>query len=96
MIGWEKMESKISKLNQLQEVGLSNCRIVGETEHLGISAVCPAIKDIDLSKNLFTDINQVAAICSGLEHLEILRLNYNRFSVLTPLLNKEAFKVFRF
>ena len=45
-----------------------------------VKSVSPRIVELDLSRNLFEDWREVAAICSQLEHLRSLRLDGNRFS----------------
>lgn len=45
-----------------------------------MSNVSPRIIELDLSRNLFEDWREVAAICSQLEHLRSLRADGNRFS----------------
>jgi hypothetical protein len=45
-----------------------------------IQTTCPHIISLDLSRNLFPDLQTVAEICSPLRHLQSLRLTGNRFS----------------
>lgn len=47
-----------------------------------IRDVCPKITELDLGRNLFTSIHQIAAICGQLEHLKSLRVDGNRFHAL--------------
>jgi tubulin-specific chaperone E len=49
-----------------------------------IRRVCPKITSLDLSRNLFSSLSEVAAICAPLEHLRTLRLTGNRFWHVTP------------
>jgi tubulin-specific chaperone E len=91
MIGWKKMESKLSQLHCLKEVGLSNMRVVGGDPDGLIQSSCPSVSDLDLSKNLFTCLSDVARICQELRNLEILRLNNNRF-VVPSNLDQNAFR----
>jgi hypothetical protein len=93
MIGWEKMESKLARLELLMEVGLSNMRIVGEPFPGLVQGTCPSVTDLDLSKNLFTNLSDVAKICCELKNLEILRLNHNRFHVPTQLSTEQPFSM---
>jgi Leucine-rich repeat (LRR) protein len=93
MIGWEKTESKLARLELLMEVGLSNMRIVGEPFVGLVQATCPRVTDLDLSKNLFADLSDIAKICNELKYLEILRLNHNRFRVPSQLTTQQAFRM---
>ena len=88
-VGWEKIINKQSKLSLLTIVGLSQydvgpCQEARESETQLIRETCPNIMDLDLSRNLITEWDQIAEICSGLIHLESLRLSFNR---LNPLLS---------
>lgn len=78
-VGWEKMQSKLSKLDKLVIVGLAGSNVLHEPNPDLITNVCPSIEDLDLSRNLFTSLDQVASICQHLKKLEIIRLNRNRF-----------------
>ncbi|KAJ3176945.1 hypothetical protein HDU85_006475 [Gaertneriomyces sp. JEL0708] len=81
-VGWEKVARKVSKLSNLQEVGLAGMR-VGYADPMGqISITCPAIVDLDLSRSLLSNWTSVAEICRELPMLASLRLAHNR---LTPL-----------
>ena len=51
--------------------------------HSEIHEVCPKITELDLSRNLFESLHEVAAICDQLEHIKILRLDGNRFQDVT-------------
>jgi hypothetical protein len=77
--GWEKMQDKLSKLENLRELGLSNMNIsYGEGDQV-IAEALPLVEDIDLSRNLLPSLDSVAHICRLLGNLAILRLNYCRF-----------------
>ena len=44
-----------------------------------IQETCPNITSLDLSRNLFAWLQDVAEICAPLSHLKTLRLTGNRF-----------------
>jgi Leucine-rich repeat (LRR) protein len=48
-----------------------------------IRETCPKITELDLSRNLFSSLHEIAAICHQLEHLRALRLDGNRFECVT-------------
>ncbi|CAG8480640.1 10838_t:CDS:10 [Acaulospora morrowiae] len=86
-LGWEKVRRKLRQLDRLHEVGLSFERVSSAGNPGEIEALCPNIIDLNLSKNLLPDWETVISICKQLKKLEILRLNYNRFQVLTSTPN---------
>ena len=45
-----------------------------------IRDACPNIASLDLSRNLFSNLSDVAEICRPLRNLRTLRLTGNRFS----------------
>lgn len=88
-VGWEKMERKLSKLDCLKEVGLVEAEIAfGEPE---IADICPNVEDLDLSRNLFSNLAQIGQICKTLPLLKVLRLSRNRFSI-EPRPCEDSFK----
>ncbi|KAI9090038.1 hypothetical protein DFS34DRAFT_381295 [Phlyctochytrium arcticum] len=96
-VGWAKVARKIGKLDELREVGLAGQRvgyaIDAETAQT-LTMTCPAIEDLDLSRNLFDSWDQVADICRQLPHLESLRLAYNRIKPVPqpPMMLQGAFQ----
>ncbi|CAG8637274.1 10579_t:CDS:10 [Paraglomus brasilianum] len=92
-LGWDKVRRKQSHLDRLTEVGLSfeqisNAGVPGEIEAGNLNII-----DLNLSKNLLSDWENVAHICEQLKKLQILRLNYNRFQPLqSPPQSIEGFK----
>lgn len=78
--GWDKMQKRLSNLENLRELGLANMNIAyGEGSDI-IANALPLVEDIDLSRNLISNLTSVADICCNLSNLRILRLNYCRFS----------------
>ena len=79
-VGFEKIRRKQARLSELKFAVLDGARIAfaySDGEDGGderISAVCPMIKDLDLSRNLFRRAGTVVAICSELTDLRTLRL----------------------
>jgi hypothetical protein len=91
-VGWDKMEEKLSKLDSIREVGLSNMGIAHGNQKGEILNTCPAVEDLDLSRNLLADLESVAAICRELPNLKILRLSFNRFTTISSERLDESFK----
>ena len=80
-VGFEKIRRKQARLSELKFAVLDGARIAfaysdgeGKGGDERISAVCPMIKDLDLSRNLFRRAGTVVAICSELTDLHTLRL----------------------
>ncbi|KAJ3086711.1 hypothetical protein HK102_012653 [Quaeritorhiza haematococci] len=62
-----------------------------ERQSGALGKICPAIVDLDLSRNLFSTWFDVAAICRDLRNLESLRLVHNRFTPLrTPITSLQS------
>ncbi|KAI8914650.1 hypothetical protein EDD86DRAFT_199806 [Gorgonomyces haynaldii] len=85
--GWEKISKRVEQLDTLVEIGLSG----QEISHRGcpegeLQRTLPLCEDIDLSRNLFENWQQVAEICAEMPKLRILRLSYNRLNMsqITP------------
>ncbi|KAL2125284.1 hypothetical protein VTJ04DRAFT_1649 [Mycothermus thermophilus] len=91
-VGFDKVRQKQARLDELQYVMLDGLRIDrpgGEEEGQRIGEVCPRIKELDLSRNLFERFGTVGEICRELRGLRSLRVNGNRFQ---DVLNDESFK----
>jgi len=91
-VGFEKIQKQISELKDLRIVVLDGLCISGRiTEDSGASgegslaAICPNIRELDLSRSLFEDINEVMTLIGGLGHLESLKVDGNRFSNFTSM-----------
>lgn len=93
-VGWEKIQRKLACLDSLVEVGMSDMMIGYGGE--GIDKTCPLVEDIDLSRNLFADLEDVAEICKDLTKLRILRLSFNRFRIPKDNRLANSFKSVRF
>ncbi|KAJ3241791.1 hypothetical protein HDU81_010435 [Chytriomyces hyalinus] len=94
LVGWDKTRKQQSELERISIVGLAGMHIgwldpaltaisrrtfaPADQARGNISAVCPAIEDLDLSRNLFSNWHDVARITMELKKLESLRLNSNR------------------
>ncbi|KAI0874115.1 Thioesterase/thiol ester dehydrase-isomerase [Hypoxylon argillaceum] len=88
-VGFEKTRSKQARLSELRYAVLDGTRVAtvyGEGDP-SITNTCPKVVELDLSRNLFTKIGPVVAICSELPLLRELRLNGNRFQ---DILNDEG------
>ena len=76
MIGVSNIESKLSNLARLEIAGLADCKI-GGTDCSLLNDLNLGIKELDLSKNLFSSFEQIGQLLQYLPNLELLRLNYN-------------------
>ncbi|RYP54352.1 hypothetical protein DL768_000926 [Monosporascus sp. mg162] len=83
-VGFEKIRRKQAQLSELKFAILDGARIasVYAEGDEPIGTVCPKVKDLDLSRNLFRHVGTVVAICSELPDLRALRLNGNRFEAI--------------
>ena len=78
-VGFEKIRRKQARLSELKFAVLDGARVASAYAGDGdgdqpISALCPIIKDLDLSRNLFRRAGTVVSICSELTDLRTLRL----------------------
>lgn len=87
-IGFDKIRRQQAQLGELKIVILDGMRIgssggVGDNENENedekekerpIREVCPKVTELDLSRNLFTDLATVVEICAHLVDLRGLRL----------------------
>lgn len=90
-VGFEKIQKQISELKDLRIVVLDGICISGHDDENStadkstLATLCPNIRELDLSRNLFEDINEIMSIIGGLEHLESLRIDGNHFSQFTSM-----------
>ncbi|KAG0134111.1 hypothetical protein HOY82DRAFT_554788 [Tuber indicum] len=81
-VGFDKILEKLGRLRELEVVLLDGMRIVrgdGATEVLD---TCPKIEELDVSRNLWEGLEEIAGVCRGLKMLKGLRISGNRFSSL--------------
>ncbi|KAI1330294.1 Thioesterase/thiol ester dehydrase-isomerase [Xylariaceae sp. FL0255] len=83
-IGFEKIRRKQAQLSELRYAVLDSSRIAAVYEDEAetssrIAETCPKVRELELSRNLFTRIGTVVKICEELPELRNLRLNGNRF-----------------
>lgn len=83
-VGWDKIRQKQSNLSNLTIVGLSGYGIGYCSASPKVDEICPKIQDLDISRNLLTEWEDIKDITSGLLELESLRLSFNR---LNPIRN---------
>lgn len=48
----------------------------GEDAENSLSQTCPSITTLDLGRNLFETLSEIASICSQLDKLQSLKLEY--------------------
>ncbi|PSR78869.1 tubulin-specific chaperone E [Coniella lustricola] len=93
-IGFDKIRKQQAQLGELKYVILDAMCIDAATakdrgqqqqqqqqhkEEAAIRDICPKVIELDISRNLFTDLGPVVDICSNLSDLRSLRINGNRF-----------------
>ncbi|KAK6335495.1 hypothetical protein TWF696_002269 [Orbilia brochopaga] len=80
-VGFEKVSRKFSELDTLTRVILDYMRIkTCDDDFEEISSTCANLQEVDLSCNLFEDLEQVARICTSLQKLHTLSINGNRLA----------------
>jgi len=90
-VGFEKIQQQMSNLAELQIVVLDGLCVHGDDEDgrdpkaPSFASVCPKTKELDLGRNLFEDVAGLLNVCGGLEKLEALKMDGNRFSNITSL-----------
>ncbi|RCI15368.1 hypothetical protein L249_6757 [Ophiocordyceps polyrhachis-furcata BCC 54312] len=80
-VGFDRVRQRLARLQDLKVVILDGMRIAsaalpGEGR---VVDVCPAIVQLDLSRNLFESLGPVVDVCAHLTALRRLSLNGNRF-----------------
>ncbi|TLS24449.1 hypothetical protein PpBr36_08771 [Pyricularia pennisetigena] len=85
-VGFDKIRRRMAQLHELTIVIVDGARIAfvcsphGSSDHeSSVKETCPRIVELDISRNLISDISVVVEICSQLSDLRSLRLNGNRF-----------------
>jgi hypothetical protein len=74
-VGFDKIRQQLAQLHELKIVIVDGLRVaIAENAERGIKETCPKIIELDLSRNLFEDYQEIMKICRGLENLKILRL----------------------
>lgn len=84
------------QLSDIKELSVQEIEAI-YTKATDVKTVSPRIVELDLSRNLFEDWREVAAICVQLEQLRSLRVDGNRFRQcsLTPSEGKYFRSVFK-
>ncbi|XP_056590666.1 tubulin-specific chaperone E [Triplophysa dalaica] len=80
MVGFEGVKQK-QRLENLTEIGLRRCEVSGPGPENEIRNTTPLAQSLDLSGNLLSSWEVVAAIAEQLSSLEILQLSHNRLSI---------------
>ena len=76
-VGFEKIRRQLAELQELRIVVLDGACIATIDSDLGEQNL--KIIELDLSRNLFESWNDVTAMCSSLQSLQRLRLEYARY-----------------
>ncbi|KAF4632544.1 hypothetical protein G7Y89_g5575 [Cudoniella acicularis] len=80
-IGFDKIWKEQSKLQELKIVLVDGLRINKAGDGQNIRATCPKIVELDLSRNLFQDIEEVVKICGELDDLKSLKLKFTNINL---------------
>ncbi|XP_052425743.1 tubulin-specific chaperone E isoform X1 [Carassius gibelio] len=80
MVGFEDIKQK-QRLENLTEVGLRRCEVSGPGAENEIRNTTPLAQSLDLSGNLLSSWEVLAAITEQLESLRELQLSQNRLSI---------------
>ncbi|TLD29304.1 hypothetical protein PspLS_03942 [Pyricularia sp. CBS 133598] len=85
-IGFDKIRRRMAQLHELTIIIVDGARISfvsssdGSSEgESSVKETCPRIVELDISRNLISNMSTVVEICSQLSDLRNLRLNGNRF-----------------
>ncbi|KAK1638354.1 CAP-Gly domain-containing protein [Colletotrichum phormii] len=83
-VGFDKIRKQLARVEDLTIVILDGTRIQLDVVDgdKSIKETSPLIYELDLSRNLFEEFDQVIKICQELDGLKSLRLNGNRFRVI--------------
>ena len=81
-IGFDKVMAKFSQLHMLKIVIVDKLQIDRADAADAIRNTCPNIEELDLSRNRFEKLDDVARLCAALPKLRALRLSGNRFGCL--------------
>ncbi|XP_043108049.1 tubulin-specific chaperone E isoform X2 [Puntigrus tetrazona] len=80
MVGFEDVKQK-QRLENLTEVGLRRCEVSGPGPENEIRNTTPLARSLDLSGNLLSSWEVLAAIGEQLDSLQELQLSHNRLSI---------------
>ncbi|KAJ4843912.1 hypothetical protein Tsubulata_034439 [Turnera subulata] len=80
LVGKEKIENKLSRLDELAGASLSYLGVSSAGSSTDISAAVPNLKELDLTGNLLLEWKDVGIICEQLPALAALNLSHNLMS----------------
>lgn len=75
-VGFEKIRQQLANFQILRIVLVDQLCVVASA---AIAELCPNTQELDLSRNLFEDLDIVYEIIAQLSHLKSLRIDGNRF-----------------
>ncbi|KAF3040946.1 hypothetical protein E8E12_008184 [Didymella heteroderae] len=110
-VGFDKIRKQLAQLEELKYVILDGLRMwrpevrqsarpKDESDwpqgHTDIRDACPKTYELDLSRNLFEEWREIAAICEQLDRLRSLRVDGTRFrdTSLTPVELERCHRIF--
>ncbi|KVH88820.1 CAP Gly-rich domain-containing protein [Cynara cardunculus var. scolymus] len=80
LLGKDKIEDKLGRFEELPGASLFYLGVSSSGDPFQISKTLPNLKELDLTGNLLSEWQDVAAICSGLPALTALNLSSNTMS----------------
>uniref|UniRef100_A0A8B9J1H9 Tubulin-specific chaperone E n=1 Tax=Amazona collaria TaxID=241587 RepID=A0A8B9J1H9_9PSIT len=84
-VGMDSIAQQQSQLNQLVDISLCECAVSHAGQKEEISRTCANIRHINLSKNLISSWETVAAIASEVQNLETLNVSGNKMKFPSTL-----------
>ncbi|CUS13922.1 unnamed protein product [Tuber aestivum] len=81
-VGFDKILEKLGRLRELEVVLLDGMRIVRGDGASEVLNTCPKVEELDVSRNLWEGLEEIAGVCRELKMLRGLRISGNRFSSL--------------
>lgn len=74
-VGFDKIRQQLAQLHELKIVIVDGLRIAtAQKDERKIGEICPKIVELDLSRNLFENCEEIINICCELKNLRVLRL----------------------
>ncbi|KAJ9567752.1 hypothetical protein OSB04_003718 [Centaurea solstitialis] len=80
LVGKDKIEDQLGRFEELPGASLFYLGVSSSGDPVQISKTLPKLKELDLTGNLLSEWQDVAAICSGLPALTALNLSSNTMS----------------
>lgn len=69
LVGFDKIVDKQKKFHSLEVINVRHENVSSVGAPFELQALCPNIREIDVSKNLFASWSSIFDICAQLQHL---------------------------